>query len=245
MPSLWMYLATRWLMSFDECEFGRRRRAEKLRTSVTVALRSMMSSCGTNPTSRLYLESSDTSPLRRTLPPVRLAFPVIRLKRVVFPAPDGPITAHSRPFLNSPVTPCMMVKPSGRVYCRSSNRMVKCSSLSRRVSSLTVAGVSFSSILDFMLSTGGLSSDLDSSSLWVSDVLSFFFSSAPMLLSSSTIMRMAGGTTLSAFLGSLLDLNSLFDAADHWADFISCISSYWAFFFASFSARDTSSIIER
>ncbi|KAL0927165.1 hypothetical protein M5K25_001328 [Dendrobium thyrsiflorum] len=81
-------------------------RALNHRFSSTVKFPCTISSCGTNPMIFLYERMDSTSPFIRTEPltskPVVL--PARALRNVVFPAPDGPITAARRPGINFPVT---------------------------------------------------------------------------------------------------------------------------------------------
>mmetsp|Transcript_108705 Transcript_108705/g.232259 ORF Transcript_108705/g.232259 Transcript_108705/m.232259 type:complete len:228 (+) Transcript_108705:2242-2925(+) len=94
---------------------GFRRSAEKLICSLTVRPSCTMSSWGTNPATELYLEMLPSWPLMKTLPDAlpQVVFPQRTFMKVVLPAPEGPMIAHSRPARNSPVTPSKRRAPVG------------------------------------------------------------------------------------------------------------------------------------
>ena len=76
------------------------------RFSSTVKFPCTISSCGTKPIIFLYEWMDSFFPLIRIKPVILhpIAFPARAERKVVFPAPDGPITAVIRPGLILPVT---------------------------------------------------------------------------------------------------------------------------------------------
>mmetsp|Transcript_28789 Transcript_28789/g.101936 ORF Transcript_28789/g.101936 Transcript_28789/m.101936 type:complete len:316 (-) Transcript_28789:800-1747(-) len=89
---------------------GSRAAAENSKSSRTVSSRHMISSCGTKATKGdSDFKDNAESPLTRTRPlslARRSQRPERTFKSVVFPAPEGPITAATRPARSDPVTPC-------------------------------------------------------------------------------------------------------------------------------------------
>mmetsp|Transcript_91182 Transcript_91182/g.279143 ORF Transcript_91182/g.279143 Transcript_91182/m.279143 type:complete len:202 (+) Transcript_91182:26-631(+) len=84
-----------------------RNRAENSICSRTVSSWWTMSSWGTKPVTLLNSEMLASTPLMWMAPVILpyVALPQRVFMNVVFPAPEGPMTAHILPALNSPVTP--------------------------------------------------------------------------------------------------------------------------------------------
>mmetsp|Transcript_77175 Transcript_77175/g.89804 ORF Transcript_77175/g.89804 Transcript_77175/m.89804 type:complete len:200 (+) Transcript_77175:561-1160(+) len=109
----------------SSCVSPSRTRHEKYSASAGVSLPITMSSCATNDTSFLY-RSENTVSFRNTHPSSSCSAstahrPMIALNSVDLPAPDGPITASTRPPRAVPLMLCSSVLragcPSSPVTC--------------------------------------------------------------------------------------------------------------------------------
>ena len=92
---------------------GSRTRAECAMFSRTVSSRIIVSSCGTKPVTRRKALISSCMPFTCSVPAVRATLPMSTLRKVVLPAPEGPITAVTRPGEMRPVTLLRIVLLSG------------------------------------------------------------------------------------------------------------------------------------
>jgi len=102
------------------------RRAEKLICSLTVRSSCTISSWGTKPLMPFAARKSAAAPLIRIVPPTLpyVALPQRTFKKVVLPAPDGPMMAQMLPEEGiSPVTPSSTRLPLPTVKLKSANAM--------------------------------------------------------------------------------------------------------------------------